>query len=699
MKLRAHFGPQETKKTDDITKFYSTNKTWEPKNVHHTISTFLESFTKEVNESIHSNEPRKACNLNKHEIKALSDLMNRNDIIICNADKGGATVIMDVNDYIKEANRQLNDETHYKKLQSDPTSTHLNLINDTIERFKKDKLLSEKLANSLKITEARTPLFYLLPKIHKEGNPGRPVISSIDCHTSKISEYVDYYLQPFAKQLSSYVKDTTDFINKLKHFSDQKDKDTILVTLDVKSLYTNIPNQEGIEAVKSTLYQSDKRSMAPVITSFLWLILTLNNFTFNDTNYLQTSGTSMGSKASTSYANLFMGQFEKNYIYPKLKDKCPLYLRYIDDIFFLWQGTEAELKDLIKEINSAHHTIKFESCYSREKVNFLDTVVTLTSNNQIITSLYHKPTDRHAFLHRKSYHPLSTKRAIPYSQALRIKRICSKEEDYQQGIAELKHHLIQRGYNADEIDEQINKASQENRENLLKYKEKTQDKQLTIITTYNKTLPNIKTIIDNNWHLLHINETISKIFAEKPKVAYKRNPNLKQLIGQHRISKNKVYRKSTHSTGLCKPCRTKQGNLCCTLIKRTTEFTNRTTGKKFQIFHQLNCKSSYVIYLLECTKCNNKPYVGKCETPMNLRINTHRADAKKVDSIPVDKHFLTMGHIFNEHAEFTIIETVTKPNLSKEQMTNLLLKREDFWMTKLNTLKPNGFNESLNFPQ
>ena len=692
MKLRAHFGPQKNDTADDISKFYSTNKTWEPKKVHHTISTFLESFTKQLNESIHPSQSKKASNLNKHEMKALNDLMNRTDIIICNADKGGATVIMDVNDYIKEANRQLNDETHYKELQSDPTTTHLRIVNDTIERFKKEKLINEKLANSLKITEARTPLFYLLPKIHKEGNPGRPVVSSIDCHTSKISEFVDHYLQPFAKQLNSYVKDTTDFIRKLKYFSDQKDKDTILVTLDVKSLYTQIPNQEGIEAVKSTLYQSDKREMAPVITAFLWLILTLNNFTFNDINYLQTSGMSMGSKASTSYANLFMGEFEKRYIYPKLKDKCPLYLRYIDDIFLLWQGTETELQQFIKDINSAHPTIKFESCYSREHVNFL-------ANNQIITSLYHKPTDRHAYLHRKSYHPPSTKKAIPYSQALRIKRICSREEDYQQGIVDLKQHLMQRGYTAAEIDNQIDKASKENRENILKYKEKTHHKPLTIITTYNKTLPNIKSIIEDNWHLLHINPSISKIFTEKPKVAYKRNPNLKQLIGQQRISKNKVYRKPSHTTGMCKPCTSQHGNLCCTLIKRTSEFTNRLTGKIFQIYHHLTCKSSKVIYLMECTECNNKPYVGKCETPMNLRINTHRADSKKITSIPVDQHFLVHGHIFNKHARFTIIETVSRPNLSKEQATQLLLKREDFWMIKLNTLKPNGFNEALNFPQ
>ena len=50
------------------------------------------------------------------------------------------------------------------------------------------------------------PHFYLKPKVHKEGNPGRPVISSINCHTSKISEYADYHLQPIVKEILSYAQ-------------------------------------------------------------------------------------------------------------------------------------------------------------------------------------------------------------------------------------------------------------------------------------------------------------------------------------------------------------------------------------------------------------------------------------------------------------------------------------------------------------
>ena len=78
-------------------------------------------------------------------------------------------------------------------------------------------------ANSLLEEKIKIPDFHLLPKIHKANNPGRPVISSVNCHTSRISEFVDYYLQPEVKKLKSYVKDTTDFIKKIEaidHVSD-----------------------------------------------------------------------------------------------------------------------------------------------------------------------------------------------------------------------------------------------------------------------------------------------------------------------------------------------------------------------------------------------------------------------------------------------------------------------------------------------
>ena len=320
--------------------------------------------------------------------------------------KGGAIVIQDVEKYIEEANRQLHDKT-YKKCNTDLTQRHNNLINHTIDSFKNLYLIDEQTSKMLRTTDPKTPKFYTLPKIHKPNNPGRPVISSINCHTAKISKFVDYHLQDLVKKLPSYIKDTTDFINKTKDL-DLPD-DSILVTMDVSALYTNIPNDEGIEAVKNSLKESTSTSLLNVITTFLTLILTLNNFIFNGIHYLQTKDCAMGTKCAPTYANIFMGEFEEKYIYPKIKDKSCKYLRYIDDIFMVWKSSQDELNQFIKEINEVHPSIKFTTESSKTQVNFLDTTIQI-NDSKLTTKTFKKPTDRSAYLHNTSYHPNQLKK-------------------------------------------------------------------------------------------------------------------------------------------------------------------------------------------------------------------------------------------------------------------------------------------------
>ena len=110
--------------------------------------------------------------------------------------------------------------------------------------------------------------------------------------------------------------------------------------MDVISLYTNIPNDEGIEAVKSYMRESDKKNLTPVISAFLTLILTLNNFQFNDQNILQINGGSMGTKCAPQYATLFMGKFKETHLLPRIREAILLYYRFIDDIFFIWTRTD-----------------------------------------------------------------------------------------------------------------------------------------------------------------------------------------------------------------------------------------------------------------------------------------------------------------------------------------------------------------------
>ena len=158
------------------------------------------------------------------------------------------------------------------------------MVSQTIEMFKNEKLLPLKTADGLKVSNPKTPKFYISPKTHKPNNPGRLVINSIVCHTSEISRFVDHHLRPLVKQIPSYIKDTNHFINKVNNFS--VPVNSILVTMDVRSLYTSIPNNEGIAATKKRYDSYIHKTISTKIITFLALILTLNNICSSICKYL-----------------------------------------------------------------------------------------------------------------------------------------------------------------------------------------------------------------------------------------------------------------------------------------------------------------------------------------------------------------------------------------------------------------------------
>ena len=96
---------------------------------------------------------------------------------------------------------------NYDRLKYDPTETHNRFVNDTIERFKKQKMMKEKVAEGLKKKTREQQNSICDRKLHKRGSPGRPVVSSVNCHTSNILKYVDYNLQPTVKEMPSHAKD------------------------------------------------------------------------------------------------------------------------------------------------------------------------------------------------------------------------------------------------------------------------------------------------------------------------------------------------------------------------------------------------------------------------------------------------------------------------------------------------------------
>ena len=151
---------------------------------------------------------------------------------------------------------------------------------------------------------AKAGRFYLLPKIHKKGCPGRPVISGCNTPTEKISEFVDHHLKPLVSSIPSFVKVTNKFLHKLKSM-ETLPEGAILVALDVVGLYPHIPHAEGLEAISSALNERENQEIpTSLIVDLADLVLKNKNFEFNGSHYLQSLGTAIGTKMAPSYANL-----------------------------------------------------------------------------------------------------------------------------------------------------------------------------------------------------------------------------------------------------------------------------------------------------------------------------------------------------------------------------------------------------------
>ena len=306
-------------------------------------------------------------NLTKADRGALQSLKKRDDIIIKPADKGSAVVVMDREHYISEAERQLNDSNFYTSLDHDPTLEYAKQVSDVVGEMLTEGLISEKNFNYLLVDQPKAGRFYLLPKIHKAGNPGRPIVSANGHPTEKISEFVDLHLQPHVQNLPSYLQDTTDFLRKQDALGPLP-PETIPVSMDVTSLYTNIPHQDGIQACEEVWEtRTNKDPPTETLIKLLTLVLKCNNFEFNGKHYLQVQGTAMGTKMAPAYANIFMGRLEKQLLM-SVTLKPFSWLRFIDDIDMKWTHGRDGLEDFLQRANSFHPTIKFTAEVSRHKV-------------------------------------------------------------------------------------------------------------------------------------------------------------------------------------------------------------------------------------------------------------------------------------------------------------------------------------------
>ena len=570
--------------------------------------------------------PVRNKNLTHSQFLAIRSLSCNSNIVIKPADKGSGIVVMNREDYIKEGERQLLDCNFYRKLDHDPTEDHCDKVSDLVNKMVDNGEITNNTKLYLTTNFDRTSQFYMLPKIHKSliNPPGRPITSGNDSPTEKISQLADIILQPFVPKIKSYVKDTNHFLSIINNL-DIKGTDLLLVTLDVTALYTNIPHKEGIESIKNLLEKSRPPNHMPTnasILEILNLVLTCNNFQFNGTNYLQVNGTAMGTRVAPTYANLYMAAFEDKHVYSYHLQPL-LWLRYIDDCFMLWQHGIDELNKFIDFLNTRNSSIKFTSESSPLSINFLDSTVRYHLRHGLSTTLYSKPTDKHTYLHYNSCHPPHIKQSLPYSQLLRVRRLCSHFQDFMSNSLIMAKHFCARGYPITLLLQTISKVTNTeihlHNQNTINTSTTTTKPPLTLylITTYNPSNPPIQKIIEKYWPIL--GRSSGTRLLTKAKIVYgtRRPRNLLDSLVKAKLSQ--VGPVNTTPMFQCL-----RPNTCkhCPRLDTSGKIRSTSTGRTYRTETKISCHSTNFIYCITCSDCG-KQYVGQTKNTIIVRINNH----------------------------------------------------------------------------
>ena len=362
-------------------------------------------------------------------------------------------------------------------------------------------------------------------------------------------------------------------------------------------------------------------------------------------------------------------------------------------MFLIWKHGEEELLSFIEYLNSIHPTIKFTYKYSRKSIEFLDVLVT-REGNELFTDLFVKETDTHQFLHFSSCHPFHTKKGIPYSQAVRMRRICSREDLFQNRISDLKDWLYTRGYEKELVDSQVERASLLDRSTILQGNSGDNDLggRVVFCTTFHPALrKQIYTIFREAQVVLEVDEEHKKLFSSVPLVSFRRAKTLQDMLVRSKLPSN-------NRVGSCKACNHILCQICDVLVDSDT-FENSDRTRTFSIrWGEFNCSSKFVIYRLICSTCNMQ-YVGST-VAFRKRFNNYKSHfrkfcerqnagtlnkGKKVPQAHLFAHFTQTGHHRMEDWQFQIIDGANSEKTLRE--------RESFWQYKLDTFSPKGLNE------
>lgn len=399
------------------------------------------------------------------------------DVIISPVDKGGKVIIMTKELYVKKVYEHISagliDHTyfHCKSMNEDDCRELLEPMYDKLRLvinpfLAKDVFDGKQCTCRQLISEPYIiSRLYVLMKIHKEGLPPRPIISSVDCWGKEFSSWLLRKLQLVSSLFSSVkVKNSEEFVTKYGN-KPLKNLNHRLATWDYSSMFTNTPLHSAIKVVRENYMVVASETCVPVdlfIEAISFFIVHCSYFNFNGEVYRQCKNLSMGNRLSQVLAEISTGYATVQTLKSLRDEEISFVVKYVDDfIGAMDPGIMTAFENKIMSfINGL--TIKRTDESSDRSVSFLDLLVvrdevSFENINFIKMQWWQKPCSSKKIVNFHSLHPTSLKSNVVYEytrHALCITSPCF----YQLTMKNLKHTFTRSSYPPNFIKKILNKV-------------------------------------------------------------------------------------------------------------------------------------------------------------------------------------------------------------------------------------------------
>ena len=379
---------------------------------------------------------------------AAKRLKEKEGISIRRADKTAALVLISTDEYNNKLDAILNDDTKFKRISRNPIEEIKRETNKIIERVN----ASSNAARLPPISGDYEPGYlYGTIKTHKNGNPLRPIISQIPTPTYALAKKLNNLLTPYIPNKFS-IKSSIDFLDIVK----RTPTDGLIASMDVESLFTNVPVDETIRLILEKVYHDDSTPKLEIPEEALKSLLEICTkrapfITHRGHMYTQIDGVAMGSPLGVLFANFYMGSVEERVF--SSSPPPPTYCRYVDDTFVALRE-DADIQDLIARFQQ-HSVLRFTSEYSVDgKLPFLDVLVS-KNDEGFNTSVYRKATDEGHCLDGNSECPQRYKSSVMDTYIRRALTHCSTWIATNEELKKTTQMLVNNGYSNREIEHRI----------------------------------------------------------------------------------------------------------------------------------------------------------------------------------------------------------------------------------------------------